>query len=261
MIGCMPLSTLEFTQSLARQAGQLLLSYYRSPALVTELKADYSPVTQADRAADALIQAAIQAAYPDNAILSEENQTVLDSPKKAVWVIDPLDGTINFTAGTPIWGVSIARCVDGVPESGAIYFPVMDELYSAQRGAGAWLDDRPLSEFAAPQVRMAAVCSRTPRRYKINPRFKLRMFGAVAYNLMLVARRQMSFNLEVQPRLWDFAAGWLIVSESSGVMHTLAGEPPFPLRPGTNYGELAPSLLAAASPELLEEALAAIQLR
>ena len=257
----MPLSTLEFTENLARQAGQLLLSYYRSPELVAELKADYSPVTQADRAADALIHAAIRAAYPEDAILSEEYQTRLDSSSRVVWVIDPLDGTINFTAGTPIWGVSIARCVDGAPETGAIYFPVMDELYSTQQGAGAWLDGRPLQDFAAPPVRMAAVCSRTPRHYKIHPRFKLRMFGAVTYNLMLVARRQMSFNLEAQPRLWDFAAGWLIVAESGGVMHILAGGPPFPLQTGMDYGEYAPSLLAAASPELLQEALAAIQAR
>ncbi len=129
---------LDFAIQLARQAGELLSGFLQAGELKPSLKDDNSLVTQADIEADRLIAAAIRQNFPDDLILSEELQPAypfgLAAPDRAVWVVDPLDGTTNFHLGLPFWGVSIARLVAGWPDTAALYFPQIDELYSAQKG-------------------------------------------------------------------------------------------------------------------------------
>ncbi len=102
-----------------------MLSHFQGPGLHARLKGDRSVVTEADLAADRLISASIHGEYPGDAFLSEELQpSISGEDVDAIWVIDPLDGTTNFSLGLPIWGVSIARLVGGWPDIGVLYFPI-----------------------------------------------------------------------------------------------------------------------------------------
>jgi len=132
---------LQFAVSLARQTGDLLLDFFRHSDLQTNFKPDHSVVTEADLAADELISKAIQEQYPGDMLLSEETQTRYPNGTNPshppLWIIDPLDGTTNFSLGLHFWGISIARLVEGRPETAVLYYPLIEELYTAERGRGA----------------------------------------------------------------------------------------------------------------------------
>ena len=226
------------------------------------MKSDHTLVTEADTQADHLIQEFIQEHYPGEGILSEEKSTIFPDTEHT-WVIDPLDGTVNFSKGLLYWGVSIAHLVNGVPQDGAIYFPMLDEIYTASRGIGAFLNNEPLS--VKPQARDEKVplfvhCSRMHQRYTARVRYKKRSLGAAAYHLCLVAKNTAALALEGTPRIWDFAAGWLIIEEAGAVIKTLGSEPPFPAQPGVDYAKKPYPILAARSPAILAEAQDKIQL-
>jgi len=125
----------------ARDAGRLILEYYGNPDIATELKPDQSPVTVADRAADALILDRLRTAFPGDSMLTEESTD--DGSrlgKSRLWIIDPLDGTRDFLAQTGDFSVHIGLCVDGKPTLGVVYQPVRQALYHAVLGGGAFLD-------------------------------------------------------------------------------------------------------------------------
>jgi 3'(2'), 5'-bisphosphate nucleotidase len=130
---------LDIARAAAREAGAAAMSFYGTAGW--ELKADASPVTGADRAANDLITAAIRAAFPDDAILSEESA---DSPDRLsarrVWIIDPLDGTKEFLAQNGEFSVLIGLVADGEPVVGVVYLPASGVLYEAARGFGAWVE-------------------------------------------------------------------------------------------------------------------------
>ena len=120
-------SPLAFAEQLVVETGRHLLEFFTPNGTPASLKEDYSVVTEADLSADKLITQSIQRKYPTDSLISEELQPSIGEVGGAVWVVDPLDGTTNFSLGMPIWGVSIARIVDGWPSIGAVYFPVLDE--------------------------------------------------------------------------------------------------------------------------------------
>ena len=134
--------TLAFTSDLAKNAGKLLLEYYQPGGIHTSVKKDHTALTDADLASDDFIHGNIQDNFSGDVILSEENGTTYPEGKSAVWVVDPLDGTTNFSLGLHYWGVSIARLIDGEPDTAALYFPVLDEMFTAQRGTGAFFNGR-----------------------------------------------------------------------------------------------------------------------
>ena len=249
-------NALSFTIELAQAAGQRLLDYYRPAGITATLKADRTVVTEADLAADQLLREAIRAAFPEDGILSEEAGTTCPAGKRAVWVIDPLDGTTNFSLGLQHWGVSIARLVEGIPTLGVLYFPLLDELFSASRGNGAFLNARRL-QVAPPNpaqpTSFFSCCSRTLRNYEVTLRYKTRILGSAAYGLATVARGSAVLAFEATPKIWDFAASWTIVREAGGVIAPLRGESPFPLVPGDDYEGRSFPILAAATPELWQE--------
>src|SRR4030042_6172483 len=131
---------LEFTTNLALKAGNLLLEYYDPAGLLAKEKPDHSVITEADMAADKLITTEIVNHFPQDEIISEESSHHLENNNSSVWIIDPLDGTTNFSLGLSIWGVSIARIEQGFPVLGVLYFPLIKELYTCQRGVGAFLN-------------------------------------------------------------------------------------------------------------------------
>jgi myo-inositol-1(or 4)-monophosphatase len=256
-----PVDVLQFAIALALKTGMLLLEHYQPTGSTAQLKADRTAVTAADLAADQLLQAEIWAAFPEDGILSEEGNTVYPADKPAVWVIDPLDGTTNFSLGLHHWGVSIARLVDGEPALGVLYFPLLEELFSAQRGGGAFLNGAPLRVIPPDPVRpfsFFSCCSRTHQRYHVSLRYKARILGSAAYGLATVARGSAALALEVTPKVWDFAASWLITREAGGVIAPLGGAAPFPLEAGSDYGGRVYPLLTAATPKLWSEGQAKI---
>lgn len=252
---------LTFAIQLAMEAGKLLLSYFRSDELQAEFKQDRSLVTQADLEADRMIRAAIQQEYPGDDLLSEELQTGEANGEipadRPIWIIDPLDGTTNFSLGLHYWGVLLARLVGGWPQQAVMYFPVIDELYTAERHGGACLNGAPL-KIKAPEasrpLSFFACCSRTHRRYQVSVPYKARILGSAAYTLCAVARSTAILGFESTAKIWDLAAPWLVVSEAGGVIETLDGSQPFPLTAEVDYSKRSFPVLAAANAEVAKRA-------
>lgn len=256
---------LSFAIGLARQTGDLLLHYYHSENLTPDLKADGSVVTEADIAADRLITTSIQKYYPEDSLISEEHQTTYSHNKlesdRNVWIIDPLDGTTNFSLGLPIWGVILTRLTGGWPETAVLYFPMLDELYNVQRGQGAFLNDTRL-QVLPPNSKLPlsffSCCSRTHQYYQVNIPYKTRILGSAGYSMCAVAKSIAIVALEATPKIWDIAAGWLLVSEAGGVIETLDSSQPFPLQSGFDYSGKNFPTLAAANMAILKRAHAQI---
>lgn len=128
---------LGFAVETARGAGAVAMDWFQSDALVTDGKADGSPVTQADKAAERFVRDAIRSAYPEDGILGEEYEEVQGSSGR-VWVIDPIDGTKSFVHGVPLFGTLLACLNNGVSEIGVIVMPALGECVAAERDAGCW---------------------------------------------------------------------------------------------------------------------------
>ncbi|MFN2376788.1 MAG: inositol monophosphatase [Candidatus Binatia bacterium] len=260
-------SAAEVAASIAARAGALLLRWFCDEALSSEWKQDYSIVTEADVEADHLITSQLTAHFPDDAILSEElapSSTAASHRAHRTWVVDPLDGTTNFSLGIQHWGVSIARCDQKGPDVGVLFFPALGETYVASRGGGATMNGLPIQvrapSSALPQGMMAC-CSRTLRFYHVNLPVKVRVFGSAAYTLACVARGSAAIGMETRPRLWDLAAGWCLVEEAGGVIETLDGSRPFPMVADRAYADRSFPVLAAASRALLAEAREHVEAR
>jgi myo-inositol-1(or 4)-monophosphatase len=254
---------LSIARRAALQAGEELVKLYHTGNQTGELKADHTLVTEADRRSDQIIESLIREAFPLDGILSEESSTVFPNSEHA-WVVDPLDGTVNFSHGLVYWGISIAHLKNGQPQDAAVYFPLLDELYSASLGKGATLNGEPLSLQQITKEELVPIfvhCSRMDQRYQIKTRFKKRSLGAAAYHICLVARSTAALALESTPRIWDFAGGWLIVQESGGAITALGEDQPFPAQPGIDYANKPYSILAARTIQVLEEAQAGITLK
>ena len=255
------MTVLEFTKNLAHQVGNLLLDYYQTSGIQAILKSDHSLVTEADLAADRMIIQYIRENYPEDFILSEElhpgSPTEIEIRDRAVWIIDPLDGTTNFSLGLHIWGILLTRLERGIPQTTVMYFPIMNELYSAQREAGAWMNENRLQvrpPKAEQPLPFFACCSRTFRRYHVNVPYKTRILGSSAYTFSAVARGIAILGFEATPKIWDIAGPWLLVREAGGVIETLDGVQPFPLQPGVDYVTTSYPTLAASTPQLAAEA-------
>lgn len=246
---------LAFAIQLARQTGELLVNFHRPQGIHASLKADRTVVTEADLAADQLLRKSIKEHCPEDGLISEEANTVYPQDKNAVWVIDPLDGSTNFSLGLHYWGVSIARLRNGEPELAVLYFPLLDELFSAARGQGAYLNDQRLNVMPwdpNQPTSFFACCSRTLRRYQVSLRFKTRILGSAAYDLCCVARGSAVLAFQSTPKVWDFAGSWLVTQEAGGLIGALHGPQPFPLHPGQDYADTSYPLLAAPDAKLWE---------
>ena len=244
---------LSFAIDLAHQVGELLLQHYRTSRKGIRLKKDHTPVTEADLEADDLISNSIRRTFPDDIYISEEANSnhVIDNldHQRAVWVIDPLDGTTNFSLGLEYWGVSLARLVDGWPVEGVVYFPLLDEIFVGHKDTGAFLNNKSLQIDPGKYSQMAffTCCSRTFRRYQVDIPYKTRILGCASYSLCAVARGSAVLGFEATPKIWDIAAAWLIVKEAGGEIGTLDEPSPFPLRSEVDYSTQSFPTLAAGS--------------
>jgi myo-inositol-1(or 4)-monophosphatase len=251
------INPLQFAAQLAQETGELLLEHFHIKGTPANLKPDRTVITKADLAADKLISDSIRAAFPDEKILSEEADTSVGQIDRPIWVIDPLDGTTNFSLGLHTWGVSIARMVEGMPDTAALFFPILGELYTSQRDQGAFLNDEPIHVKPFEKGQPAAFitcCSRTFRHYQVNLRYKPRVFGSAAYDLCLVARGAAILGFQAQPKIWDLAGGWLLMQEAGGIVEPFEGPMPFPLIPHEDYDRTVYPIIMAADDDLAKKA-------
>jgi myo-inositol-1(or 4)-monophosphatase len=241
---------LKFTIDLAIRTGDFLQKFFNQTGIQSSLKPDKTVVTQADLAADRLITNDIRMHFPEHEIISEESAYYFKNPNSVVWIIDPLDGTTNFSLGLPIWGISIACLFNGCPEIGVAYFPMINELYYARRGYGAFLNHERMNTRAPDQTQpmsFFACCSRSFRQFDISIPYKPRIMGSGVYNFCLVARGTALLGLDAAPRIWDLAAAWLLVEEAGGIISPFEGPSPFPITRNIDYRDTNYPTLAGAN--------------
>ena len=204
-------------------------------------KADGSLVTEADLVMQAALDKALRQRWPEFDVLGEEmdeaaQQQALQNIDSGVWCIDPVDGTSNFSIGVPYYAVSVALLRNNRVEMGVVYDPSRKECFAAAPGQGAWLNERPLVQqhLATPLAQGMALVDlkRLPgdlaSRLAAQPPYSSqRSFGAVALDWCWLAAGRCHVYLHGQQKLWDYAAGSLILQEAGGSAVTLEGEPVF----------------------------------
>jgi myo-inositol-1(or 4)-monophosphatase len=230
----------EIAAEAAREAGGLLLARFGGPARGVESKSSSTDlVSDADRDAETLIRERIRGARPDDAIIGEE-QGAERGESEILWVIDPLDGTINFLFGIPHWCVSIAvEDADG-GLVGVVHDPFRDETFAAARGLGAFLlgSTEPLAVSAQEDLSTALIAtgfSYVPEERvvqaemiaRVLPQVRdVRRFGSAALDLAWTAAGRFDGYYEVPTHHWDWAAGAVIVREAGGTVSELAAVGP-----------------------------------
>jgi len=229
---------LNFATDIAREAGNLLVQRLGVAKVTT--KGDINLVTEADIAAENLIIERIRSYYPQHGILAEESgEAILVSGKRSQWkwIIDPLDGTTNYAHAYPCFCVSIALEHKGVLEVGVVYDPMRDEMFAAERGQGATLNDRKIRVSSVEQLSAAMVCTGFPYNVRERPDFArdftnftmeaqaVRRDGSAALDLAYVACGRFDGFWEDGLSPWDIAAGALLITEARGKMTNFNNEP------------------------------------
>jgi len=245
-------------EAVAREAGALLREAFHGPELRVAAKSTPTDlVSEADHNAERLIRDRIEAARPDDGILGEEGGDRAGT-SGVRWVVDPLDGTVNFLFGLPQWAVSIAAEDERGALVGVVYDPMRDELFSAERDGAATLDGRPITPSTKRDMATALVGTgfgydAEVRRAQAEVAARLlpvvrdvRRFGAAAIDLVWTACGRLDAYYEHGLNAWDLAAGGLICERAGLEVRTL--EPVGPSAPGVL---VAPPALADALEPLL----------
>jgi myo-inositol-1(or 4)-monophosphatase len=224
---------LNFAIQTARDAGQILLEKFGRKINVSK-KGDINLVTEADLASEALIIEQIKSYYPKHSILAEEagNAVVIGGENRWKWIIDPLDGTTNFTHGYPCFCVTLALEHDGDIVLGVTYDPTRDELFAAERGRGASLNNKPIRVSETEQLSEALVVTGFPYDFKEKTDFARHLYeflvqargvrrdGSAAIDMAYVACGRFDGFWEEGLNPWDMAAGLLLIEEAGGRVST-----------------------------------------
>jgi myo-inositol-1(or 4)-monophosphatase len=222
----------------AQQAGQVILKNYLTRHDIT-FKGHRDIVTEADTAAQAVVINLIRERFPDHAIISEEGENDVVSGKTGdyTWVVDPLDGTTNYSRRVPVFSVSIGLLKGGEPLVGVVHDPLRDQTFVAEQGKGAMVDGEPMrasrvERFDHTVVGLDWTRNNAGREQMLDclrevaPRCgTIRVLGSAALALTFVAAGWLDvyFHLSLQP--WDAAAAMLLIAEAGGRCTTLTGEP------------------------------------
>jgi len=221
----------------AHKAGELILGHFRRPQEV-HMKTPTEVVTQVDRDAEDIIVHTIREVFPDHEFLGEEGHAA-DADSEYVWVIDPLDGTRNYTMGFPFFCVSLALAKAGQTELAVIYDPQRRETFCAQRGLGTYLNGTKVHCERDTSIDQAVVYAGfVPVRSPDNPELALPMLirlrpeiaavrnvGSAALSLAYVACERLDAAYQDRLSPWDMMAGALIVEEAGGIVTDFAGQP------------------------------------
>jgi len=248
---------------IAVQAGKILLDW-RGRLTSTDVSSKSAArdlVTAADLASEEFILRSLKAAFPQDDFLAEESAAQTNASDGTVWCVDPLDGTVNFVHGIPMYAVSIARLRNGKPDLAVVHLPCLGETFHARKGGGAWLGARQISVSSAAKPLESLLATGFPyRRHELadnNLENFQRMFlhqqgvrrmGSAATDLAYVAAGRLDGFWELHLSPWDVAAGVLLVSEAGGIVDTIV--------PGGDYlfgGNLiaGPEKLVAGMREIL----------
>jgi myo-inositol-1(or 4)-monophosphatase len=228
----------------AAEAGAAELQHFFSGEFVISHKDGINNlVTEADHAAEKAIMATITAEFPDHFILSEETGEIV-TQSNIKWIIDPIDGTVNFANGIPICCVSIGVEKDGQMVLGAVYNPIMKEFYLAEKGLGATLNDKKIAVSSKTEVGRSCLVTGFPYTYLDMPNGPLQIFeklirrgipvrrlGSAAIDLCWVAAGRFDGYYEHDLMAWDSAAGSLMVEEAGGKVTDFDGNKHSPYQP------------------------------
>ena len=244
---------LELAERAARAGGEVLMRYYGRPPEGLGAKSSATDlVSDADREAERAIRELLSRERPADGLVAEEgSRAEADSGRR--WIVDPLDGTINFLYELPAWAVSVALEDAGGLAAGVVHSPVLGETYCAVRGGGAWLAEggRRLEVSGCDRLERAMVATgfsyepaRRAQQAEVVARVlplarDIRRAGAAALDLAWTAAGRLDAFYEGGLNPWDWAAGHLLVEEAGGVIGWIEGEPPV--------------LVAAATQTLLDE--------
>jgi myo-inositol-1(or 4)-monophosphatase len=249
---------LHFCQATTDRIGSQLINDFGK--LQATQKEDGSLVTKADKWADGEIRAAIAATFPDHGVLTEETEHIFPATDWC-WIIDPIDGTTNFTRGVPIWAISLGLLYRGTPIFGFVHLPQLQHSFhgywygdSGLTGpTGAYLNNQPIhtSADSPSKSHLFNLCARSTSVLKKTFPCKIRMIGVASYNLLLVAAGAALGGVEATPKIWDIAAAWVIVQAAGGVFVSLTPEPVFPLRVGQDYGSYSFPTLVVSQTKLV----------
>jgi myo-inositol-1(or 4)-monophosphatase len=248
--------TLEVVKQITQVVGEQLLTNFQQISAqkrTASAKADGSLVTQSDQWADRTITQMLFDKFPGYGILSEESVQVF--PRQDwCWVVDPLDGTSNFSHGIPIWAISLGLLYKGVPVFGYVHVPPLQQSFHgwfagditeiALPPDAAFLNGTQISSLQElpPDIPLSnyffSCCSRSLERIGIAKYpCKLRMLGVASYNLLTVATGATLGAVEATPKIWDIAAVWVITQAAGAIWRSLAVEPIFPLESDRNYSD------------------------
>lgn len=247
----------------ARQAGNFIAKSYEKPdSIEIRAKGQNDFVTNIDKKAEQITIEVIQKSYPTHTIITEESGHILGEKNDIQWVIDPLDGTTNFTKRLPHFSVSIAVRINGRTEVAAIYNPMLNELFTAVRGQGAQLNGYRLRLKNTNELDGAIIATGFPFKAKqhsatyiniVSKLFKkcadFRRTGSAALDLAYVAAGRVDAFFEIGLKPWDFMAGELLVREAGGIVTDFVG--------GHNY--ISSGNLLVGSPRLVKKMVPEIQ--
>ena len=220
----------KLAEKLARGAGTIIKEYFGSKVGI-EFKngKEIDPVTEVDFKCQEFISNEIKKYYPDHEFIGEESDNAGNKShgeSKYVWVVDPLDGTLNFTSNFPLFSSSIALLYDGEPIVGAIHLPwpyIEDGIVvHASIGNGVFCDEMELEDFLINRSKSSSLAIFPEGKHSLNPRLKSlkqvenRNTGSIAADLALVGMNVLRYAVARSPRIWDVAAGVIIVKEAGG---------------------------------------------
>ena len=227
---------LDLATRLAREAGALALQMRAGVETLPTKSSPTDVVTAADRAVERLLVDGIRAERPGDGVLGEEGASD-DGTTGVRWVIDPIDGTVNYLYGLPSWGVSVGVEVEGEAVAGAVFVPVRGELFTAVRGGGAFLDGRPIRCTSVTSLEQTLVATgfgydarRRAAQSRILPSLlpvvrDIRREGAGALDLCSVAAGRVDAYYEQGLSPWDLCAGGVIATEAGARVEGLHGKP------------------------------------
>lgn len=224
----------EFAVGIAREAGDFLKGRLREEVRV-DYKGEINIVTEADHQSEAMILSRIRSRFPDHDILTEESAGVQQG-SACRWIVDPLDGTTNYSHGYPVFCVSIGFEKKGETIIGVVYNPMLDELFVAEKGKGAFLNSRRIGVSKTRELTKSLLATGFPYDIRENPENNINYFnvlalraqairraGSAALDLAYVAAGRFDGFWELKLHPWDTAAGSLLVQEAGGRVTDLFG--------------------------------------
>lgn len=222
----------------ALKAGEVLRKGYGSEVSFETKEGRHNLVTEWDRKSEALIIETIKKHFPDHYFLAEEGGESGTKKDGIMWIIDPLDGTVNFAHKIPMFAVSIAATFQGETLAGVVYNPMTEELFVAEKDGGAYLNGQELKVTEIAVLDSAILGTGFPYHVHENPRHALDLFqafakmgvplrriGSAALDLCYLAAGRFDGFWEVSLEPWDYAAGKLMIEEAGGTFSDLEGNP------------------------------------